>query len=104
VAAHLTERLNQIGVPAWRHRWAFTVVFPEPPAGIMQSWPVYRDQQGRCHLLCMPGVTRRQVDAYVEELSAARRLEAAADLRRISAARTSRAPAGLAVTPCRQMP
>jgi histidine decarboxylase len=75
VAAHLTERLNQIGVPAWRHSWAFTVVFPEPPASILRTWPVYRDSDGRCHLLCMPGVTRRQVDTYVEELAVARRLE-----------------------------
>lgn len=77
VAAHLTDRLHQIGVPAWRHSWAFTVVFPEPPASIMRTWPVYRDEDGRCHLLCMPGVTRRQVDAYVEALAVARRLETA---------------------------
>jgi histidine decarboxylase len=103
VAAHLTERLNLIGVPAWRHSWAFTVVFPEPPASILRTWPVYRDQDGRCHLLCMPGVTREQVDTYVEALAVARRLETA-DLQRIPVQRTPRPASGFAVAPAPQAP
>ena len=71
VAGYLTGRLIEIGVPAWRHPWAFTVVFPEPPASVLREWPVYRDHDGRCHLLCMPGVTRRHVDAYVDAVAEA---------------------------------
>jgi histidine decarboxylase len=71
VAQYLTEHLNEIGVPAWRHAHAFTVVFPEPPARILQDWPVYRDHDGQCHLVCMPGVTRQHVDGYVHAVRAA---------------------------------
>jgi histidine decarboxylase len=71
VAQHLTDSLNALGIPAWRHAHALTVVFPEPPARILHEWPVYRDHDGRCHLVCMPGVTREHVDRYVHALTAA---------------------------------
>jgi histidine decarboxylase len=47
------------------------VVFPEPPAAILHDWPVYRDHDGQCHLVCMPGVTRSQVDTFVTAMAAA---------------------------------
>lgn len=71
VAQYLTDKLNTLGVPAWRHAHAFTVVFPEPPAPLLQDWPVYRDHDGRCHLVCMPGVTHQHIDHYVDALAAA---------------------------------
>ena len=71
LAAYLTARLTRIGWPAWRFEHAFTVVFPEPPPTVLQEWPVYRDSDGQCHLICMPGVTRAHVDAFVDALQAA---------------------------------
>lgn len=70
-AAYLCDQLVRLGVPAWRHPHAFTVVFPEPPAPVLRDWPVYRDQDGGCHLVCMPGVTRQSVDAFVAALAEA---------------------------------
>lgn len=68
LAAHLTARLNSIGWPAWRFDHAFTVNFPEPPLSILHSWPVYRDNRGQAHLICMPGVTRAYLDAFVDAM------------------------------------
>jgi histidine decarboxylase len=69
LAEYAADRLNQISWPAWRHPHAFTVVFPTPPAAIRQDWPIASDADGWSHLICMPGVTRAQVDAFVDAMT-----------------------------------
>ncbi|MEU8075898.1 pyridoxal-dependent decarboxylase [Catellatospora citrea] len=65
-AAYACERLRRIGVDARRHPHAFTVYFPPPPPELTQRWVVPADD--RCaHLICMPQVTRSDVDRFVAD-------------------------------------
>lgn len=63
------QRLQAIGIPAWRHPWAFTVNLPTPPAEILDKWTLATDGPAS-HLICMPGVTRQQIDALVRDFEA----------------------------------
>ncbi|MGN9811424.1 histidine decarboxylase [Micromonospora sp. BQ11] len=70
LAAYTTDRLNAVGWPAWRHPHAFTVVLPTPPKQVRKKWLLATDS-GTSHLICMPGVTHGQVDAFVADLASA---------------------------------
>lgn len=68
LAAYAVERLNEVGWPAWRHEHAFTVVFPTPSPAVTAKW-VLASSAGRSHLICMPGVTRETIDAFVADVA-----------------------------------
>ncbi|MEU3118536.1 histidine decarboxylase [Micromonospora chalcea] len=70
LAAYTVERLNAVGWPAWRHPHAFTVVLPTPPDPVREKWLLATDGD-TSHLICMPGITPGQVDAFVADLAAA---------------------------------
>ncbi len=70
LAAYAVDRLTVAGWPAWRHPHAFTVVFPTPPGQVRAKWLLATDGD-LSHLICMPGVTRGQIDAFVADLAAA---------------------------------
>ncbi|MFI7578330.1 histidine decarboxylase [Micromonospora sp. NPDC049497] len=70
LAAYTTDRLNLIGWPAWRHPHAFTVVLPTPPEQVRKKWLLATDGD-TSHLICMPGITRGQIDAFIADLAAA---------------------------------
>lgn len=69
LADYTVRQLTGIGIPAWRHPHAFTVVFPTPPAAITDRW-VLADTGGISHVMCMPGVTRAHIDRLVTDLTA----------------------------------
>jgi histidine decarboxylase len=69
LAEYATSRLAGIGVPAWRHRHAFTVVLPTPPSAVTDRWAL-ASADGLSHIVCVPGVRREQIDALVADLSA----------------------------------
>jgi histidine decarboxylase len=75
LAAWATAMINEVGWPAWRHPYAFTVVFPTPPAAVRARWTLANDADGQSHLICMPGVTMRQIHAFVGDLAQALRDE-----------------------------
>ncbi|MEU9508577.1 histidine decarboxylase [Micromonospora sp. NPDC048170] len=70
LAAYATEQLTAAGWPAWRHPHAFTVVLPTPPETVRRKWLLASDGD-TSHIICMPGITRGQVDAFVADLTAA---------------------------------
>jgi histidine decarboxylase len=70
LAAYATARLNDVGCPAWRHRHAFTVVLPTPPTAVTDHWNL-ATVNGWSHIICMPGVTKDQVDAFVAAVATA---------------------------------
>jgi histidine decarboxylase len=70
LAEYTVSRLIGIGVPAWKHPHAFTVVLPTPPPAITSRWAL-ASSGGLSHLICMPGVAKAQVDAFVSELGSA---------------------------------
>jgi histidine decarboxylase len=70
VATYAHGRLVEIGWPAHRHPHAFTVVLATPPAAVTEKWPL-ASQDRRSHIVCVPGVTREQIDAFITDLQAA---------------------------------
>ena len=70
VATYAHGRLVEIGWPAHRHPHACTVVLATPPAAVTAKWPL-ASQNGHSHIVCMPGVTRDQIDAFIADLHAA---------------------------------
>ncbi|XZF16189.1 histidine decarboxylase [Chitinophagaceae bacterium MMS25-I14] len=67
VAAYAEEQLNAAGFEAWRNPDAITVVFPEVPAEVRQKWQL-ATENGFTHVICMPNVTREQVDLLVADI------------------------------------
>jgi histidine decarboxylase len=71
MAAYAHTQLTSIGWEAWRNELAFTVVLKTPPAAVTQRWVLANAADGWSHLVCMPGVTSKQIDAFVRDLAAA---------------------------------
>jgi hypothetical protein len=71
LAAYTCQRLNEIGWEAWRHEHGFTVVLKTPPTDVIQRW-VLASYSGWSHVVCVPGVGREQVDAFIGDLEALR--------------------------------
>jgi histidine decarboxylase len=67
LAQYAEKRLKAIGIPAWRNPYALTVVMPQPERRICIKWPL-ASEQGVSHFICMPGVTREQIDAFIRDL------------------------------------
>ncbi|RKN51288.1 histidine decarboxylase [Micromonospora endolithica] len=72
VAGYAVDRLTEIGWPAWRHPHAFTVVLATPPAEVTRKWLLATEGHWS-HVVCVPGVTRGQVDALAADLRAVTR-------------------------------
>ncbi|MFY1659408.1 histidine decarboxylase [Micromonospora sp. WMMD1274] len=68
LAAYTVDQLTAAGWPAWRHPHAFTVVLPTPPEPVRKKWLLASDGD-TSHLICMPGVTRGQIDAFVADIA-----------------------------------
>ncbi|HEY0699733.1 MAG TPA: histidine decarboxylase [Micromonospora sp.] len=71
LAAYTVRRLTDVGWEAWRNPLAFTVVLRTPPPAVTARWTLARGDDGWSHIVCVPGVTRRQIDAFVDDLAAA---------------------------------
>lgn len=69
-AAYAHRQLHSIGWPSWRNPHAFTVMLRPLPTAITARWPL-PTHHGWSHLICMPGVTRSQIDDLTHELAAA---------------------------------
>ena len=68
VAEYATQQLQRIGIAAWRNPAALTVVCPELPRKVRQKWQL-ATSDGISHIVCMPHVSREQIDQLVGELS-----------------------------------
>jgi histidine decarboxylase len=66
-AAYAEQQLLQVGVEAWRNPQALTVVFPEPPEDVRNKWQL-ASAGGQSHLICMPHVSRQQVDELIADI------------------------------------
>ena len=73
LARYATARLRAIGWECWRHEHAFTVVLRTPPAPVLARWSLATEGD-RSHIVCMPGVQRAQIDAFIEDLMEFRHL------------------------------
>lgn len=68
VADYAVERLNRLGCRAWRHRHSVTVVFDRPSDRLVSKWQLAA-QHDIAHIICMPHVTRRQIDRFLADLA-----------------------------------
>jgi histidine decarboxylase len=69
IAAYAHRQLIRIGWDARRNTNAFTVVLRTPPASVTARW-VLASSNGWSHIVCMPGVSRDQIDAFIADLHA----------------------------------
>ncbi|MFD1094990.1 histidine decarboxylase [Salegentibacter chungangensis] len=67
VAEYCKARLNEIGVEAWGNPGALTVVMPRTPESVKQKWQLATEGEVS-HIICMPNVTRAQIDEFIEDL------------------------------------
>ncbi|WP_431884103.1 histidine decarboxylase [Micromonospora gifhornensis] len=67
-AAYAVEQICATGWTAWRWPHAFTVVLPTPPEPLRRKWLLATDGPVS-HLICMPGITRDQIDALTADLA-----------------------------------
>jgi histidine decarboxylase len=67
LAAYTHHRLARIGWPAYRNPHAFTVVLATPPPAVLARWVLAHDGQWS-HIVCMPGIARTQIDAFLDDL------------------------------------
>jgi histidine decarboxylase len=70
LAAYVLEQLRVRGWAAWRNPNALTVLLPEPPAAVRQKWQL-ATHEGWSHIICMPGVTKERINAFLEDLGPA---------------------------------
>lgn len=66
-AAYAESRLRRAGIEAWRNPQALTVVFPAPSQAVRSKWQL-ASSDGISHVVCMPHVTREQIDALLHDI------------------------------------
>lgn len=70
LASYTERRLRDAGIPAWRNPHTITVVFPTAPVELREKWQL-ATQGGISHLIVIPGITKEQIDAFVDDFVAA---------------------------------
>lgn len=74
VAEYAQEQLNKIGIEAWRNKNSITVNFPEPTLSIRKKWQLAAEG-GWSHIICMPNVSKAQIDELLAEIIVSRKDE-----------------------------
>ncbi|UKJ05828.1 histidine decarboxylase [Solitalea lacus] len=69
MANYTIEQMRAMGVKAWRNPDALTVVFPQPSNALRQKWQI-ATENGQSHIICMPGVQKDRIDAFLADLKA----------------------------------
>ena len=68
-AAYVEEQFKRAGIAAWRNPSALTVIFPQPSRQVCSKWQL-ASADGISHVVCMPHVTRQQVDELLQDILA----------------------------------
>ncbi len=69
IAAYAEEQFKRAGIAAWRNPAALTVIFPQPAGAVCNKWQL-ATANGISHVVCMPHVTRQQVDELLQDILA----------------------------------
>lgn len=67
LAAYTENELKKLGIPAWRHENALTVVFPAVSDTLKNRWQL-ATAKGRTHIITVPGVGKSDIDRFMSEL------------------------------------
>lgn len=74
LATYTQRQIAALGWPAWRHPHAFTVVLRTPPPSVTKKW-LLATEGDWSHVICMPGVTRDMIHAFLADLGEVARTE-----------------------------
>jgi histidine decarboxylase len=74
VAEYCKTELKEIGVEAWSNPGSLTVVMPRTPDAVKQKWQLATEGEVS-HIICMPNVTKEQIDEFIEDLVKTEELE-----------------------------
>ncbi|SLJ89420.1 PLP-dependent aminotransferase family protein [Salegentibacter salarius] len=74
VAEYCKNQLKEIGVEAWSNPGSLTVVMPRTPDAVKQKWQLATEGEVS-HIICMPNVTKNQIDEFIQDLAKAEELE-----------------------------
>lgn len=64
LAKYTEQKLQEIGIQAWRNPNAITVVINNPSAWICKKYQLAVEDD-IAHIICMPGITKNQIDAFI---------------------------------------
>ena len=67
VAEYCETRLKEAGINVWRNPGAITVVLPKTSMHIQRKWQLATEGD-TSHIICMPNVTRAQVDEFIDDV------------------------------------
>lgn len=67
LASALVEALVGIGINAWKHPGALTVVMPRVSDALIARWDLASDQQWS-HVIVMPGIIWTTLEAFIEDV------------------------------------
>jgi histidine decarboxylase len=68
-AKYCEARLNEVGIKAWRNEGAITVVLPRVSNTVKHKWQLATEGD-TTHIICMPKVTKTQIDQFVADVQA----------------------------------
>lgn len=74
VAEYCEQKLKDIGIAAWRNPNAITVVLPKTPQAVKLKWQLATEGDVS-HVICMPNVTKEQIDEFIHDLQNADAIE-----------------------------
>jgi histidine decarboxylase len=67
LAEYTLKQMQNLGIKAWKNANAITVIFPQPSERIRTKWQL-ASENGWSHIICMPGVTQKQIDEFLQDL------------------------------------
>lgn len=65
-ADYTIAAFSRHAIKAWRHKNSLTVVFPRQNDTVLKKWQIATQGQD-AHLICMPHVTKRNIDDFLQE-------------------------------------
>ncbi len=79
LAEYLETKLRDAGIEAWRNPNAITVVFARVNEAIRAKWQI-ATAGSISHAIVLPNVTREQIRAFIDDMAAERKKEAACEI------------------------
>lgn len=67
MAQYCKSKLVNLGIEAWTNKGAITVVFPKISDEIKNKWQLATEEDVT-HIICMPNVTKEQINEFVRDL------------------------------------
>lgn len=67
LAEYAENKLNELGMNAWRNDDTITVVFDKPNKKVCEKWQL-ATQGLHAHIICMPSVTKERIDRFLDDL------------------------------------